>query len=132
MSSEIPTTPGPCDLAVFVAHPDDAELNVGGTLALAAKQGWKTAVVDFTRSELSTRGTSENRALETAEASKVLDLSCRINLELRDGHLHDCDEHRKTVVEVIRRMRPKVIVAPPTSLSRAVRQCQTPAPAPAR
>ena len=104
---------GPCDLVAFVAHPDDAELNCGGTLALAASQGYKTAVVDFSRGELSTRGTLEERAKETEAATKALGLTYRIQLGLPDGHLRDEDESRFLVVDVIRRMRPQVVIAPP-------------------
>lgn len=113
MSQNISSTPGPCDLVVFTAHPDDAELNCGGTLILARDQGWKTAVVDFTLGELSTRGTPETRAEETAAASRLLGLTRRINLELPDGHLRDSDENRKLVVRLIRQMRPRVVIAPP-------------------
>jgi len=104
--------PLPCDIVAFAAHPDDAELSCGGTLALAARQGWKAAVVDFTRGELSTRGTVEERRKEAAEAARVLGLACRVNLELPDGHLHDSDENRKLVVRLLRKMRPKVVIAP--------------------
>ena len=44
----------PCDIVAFAAHPDDVELNCGGTLAVAAAHGWKAGVVDFTRGELGT------------------------------------------------------------------------------
>ncbi|MCZ6792648.1 MAG: bacillithiol biosynthesis deacetylase BshB1 [Planctomycetota bacterium] len=113
MSRTVSSTAGPCDLVVFAAHPDDAELNCGGTLLLGADQGWKTAVVDFTRGELSTRGTPERRANETDEASHVLGLSYRVNLGLADGHLHDSDENRQAVVRLLRSMRPRVVIAPP-------------------
>ena len=105
--------PLPCDIVAFAAHPDDAELTCGGTLALAVRQGWKAAVVDFTRGELSTRGTVEERRKEAAEAARVLGLTCRVNLELPDGHLHDSDENRKLVVRLLRKMRPRVVIAPP-------------------
>ncbi|SVD60348.1 uncharacterized protein METZ01_LOCUS413202, partial [marine metagenome] len=39
-----------------MAHPDDAELQCGGTLALAVARGSRAAVVDFSRGELATRG----------------------------------------------------------------------------
>lgn len=103
----------PCDIAAFCAHPDDMELNCGGTLALSEKQGWRTGAVDFTRGELSTRGTPEDRQKEAAAASGVLGLSCRVNLDLPDGHLQDTDENRKQVVRVLRLMRPRVVIAPP-------------------
>lgn len=111
--AEIRTEPGPCDLIVFTAHPDDAELNCGGTLALAAEEGWRTAVVDFTRGELATRGSPEERAEEALRAAEVLGLGYRINLGLPDGRLHDRDEHRLEVVRLVRRMRPRVVIAPP-------------------
>jgi bacillithiol biosynthesis deacetylase BshB1 len=103
----------PCDIAAFMAHPDDMELSCGGTMALAVRQGWKAGAVDFTRSELSTRGTPEVRARETEAASKVIGLSCRINLGIPDGRIRDTDEAREAVVRAIRRMRPKVVIAPP-------------------
>jgi bacillithiol biosynthesis deacetylase BshB1 len=109
----VSSTPGPCDLLVLVAHPDDAELNCGGTLALSAVQGWKTGVVDFTRGELGTRGTPEIRGEEAAAAARVLGLTYRINLGLPDGHLRDTDEARRLVVELLRAMRPSVVIAPP-------------------
>jgi bacillithiol biosynthesis deacetylase BshB1 len=102
----------PCDIVAFAAHPDDVELTCGGTLALAAEQGWKAGACDFTRGELSTRGTPEVRAREAEEAAKVLGLSCRVNLGLPDGHLRDTDEARQLVVRVIRLMRPRVVIAP--------------------
>src|SRR2546425_1204071 len=103
----------PCDIVAFTAHPDDMELNCGGTLALSARQGWKTCAVDFTRGELSTRGDPETRATEAEAAAKVLGLACRLNLGLPDGHLHDTDENRKTVVHLLRSLRPRVVLAPP-------------------
>ncbi|MEM7232463.1 MAG: bacillithiol biosynthesis deacetylase BshB1 [Planctomycetota bacterium] len=113
MSEEIPEQAVPCDIVAFVAHPDDAELYVGGTLALAKEQGHRTAIVDFTRGELSTRGNLESRAAETAAASRTLGLSCRVNLDLPDGHLRDNDESRLAVVKTLREMRPSVVLASP-------------------
>lgn len=102
-----------CDIAAFTAHPDDMELNCGGTLALSVAQGWKAAAVDFTRGELGTRGTPEIRAREAEAAARILGLTCRMNLGLPDGHLHDSDEARKIVVRVLRTLRPRVVIAPP-------------------
>ncbi|MBI4605137.1 MAG: bacillithiol biosynthesis deacetylase BshB1 [Planctomycetes bacterium] len=103
----------PCDIVAFTAHPDDVELNCGGTLALAVRQGWKAGAVDFTRGELGTRGTPEVRAREAEEAARVLGLSCRTNLGLPDGRLRDTDEARLLVVRALRLLRPRVVIAPP-------------------
>ena len=48
------------DILVFGAHPDDAELFAGGTLAKMAALGYSTGIVDMTRGELGTRGTSDH------------------------------------------------------------------------
>ena len=103
----------PCDIVAITAHPDDMEICCGGTLALAVQQGWKAGAVEFTRGELGTRGTVAVRSREAEDAARVLGLSCRLNLELPDGHLHDSDEARKLVVRVLRLMRPRVVIAPP-------------------
>ena len=103
----------PCDIVAFTAHPDDAELTCGGTLALCARQGWSVGAVDFTRGELSTRGSPELRAEEARRAAGVLGLACRVNLDLPDGRLQDTDDGRRAVVRLLRAMRPKVVIAPP-------------------
>ena len=43
------------------AHPDDVELGAAGTLAKHIAQGDKCGIVDFTKGELGTRGTSDLR-----------------------------------------------------------------------
>ena len=37
------------DIAAVCAHPDDAELVMGGTLALEAGRGRRVAMIDLTR-----------------------------------------------------------------------------------
>ena len=105
--------PIPCDLVAFMAHPDDAELICGGTLALAARQGWRVGVVDMTRGELGTRGTPQLRREEALEAAGVLGLTCRVNLDLPDGHVRDDDSTRRLVVGQLRVLRPRVVITMP-------------------
>ncbi len=105
--------PNSCDLLVFAAHPDDAELCCGGLLLLSAKQGWKTGVIDLTRGEMGSLGTPELRVQEAEAAAKVLGLTVRRNLGLPDGRLCDCDEYRETIVRIIRELRPQIIIGPP-------------------
>lgn len=100
------------DLLVIAAHPDDAELAVGGTLLLAKQQGLRTAVVDLTRGELSSRGDLATRARETQRASELLELDHRENLGLADGHVRDSDDARVKLADVVRRLRPKFMLAP--------------------
>ena len=100
------------DLLVVAAHPDDAELAVGGTLLVARDLGYRIAVVDLTRAELSSRGDPATRAAETEEATRRLGLHARENLGLPDGGVGDEPEGREKLVRVIRALRPKVVIAP--------------------
>jgi N-acetylglucosamine malate deacetylase 1 len=96
-------------LAVF-AHPDDVELTVGGTLLKMKNLGYRTGALDVTRGEMGTRGTVEGRAIEAAEAAKILQLDVRENLGLADGHVFVDDASRTAMVRVLRRLKPKLIL----------------------
>lgn len=96
-------------LAIF-AHPDDAELTVGGTLLKLKSLGYKTGVLDMTKGENGTRGTVEIRAAEAADAARILKLDVRENLGLLDGGVFPSDEHRRLLVTALRRLRPRVIL----------------------
>src|SRR5580765_1623595 len=96
-------------LAVF-AHPDDAELTVGGTLLKMKHLGYRTGALDVTAGEMGTRGTPEGRAVEAEEAAKILELDVRENLGLPDGHVFITDIERIKMVRALRRLKPKVIL----------------------
>lgn len=96
-------------LAVF-AHPDDAELTVGGTLLKMKHLGYRTGVLDVTRGEMGTRGTVEMRADEAVEAAKIMRLDLRENLGLPDGHVFADDDSRIKLVRVLRRLKPKMLI----------------------
>lgn len=98
------------DLLAIMAHPDDAELLCGGTLARAADQGHRTGIVDLTRGELGSKGSPELRAKEAAAAASVLGVAERVNAGLPDGHIANTDATRRIVVEQIRRFRPRVVL----------------------
>lgn len=103
-------TPGPVDVLALAAHPDDVELCVGGTLLNLDRAGHKTAIVDFTRGELGTRGTPAQRLEESAEAARLLRLTARENLGLPDGNLENTLDNRRLVIEAIRRYRPHLLL----------------------
>ncbi|HEY4321910.1 MAG TPA: bacillithiol biosynthesis deacetylase BshB1 [Gemmatimonadales bacterium] len=100
------------DLLAIVAHPDDAELLCGGTLARAADHGHRTGILDLTRGELGSRGSPELRAREAAAAADVLGVSERANAGLPDGHLHNTDASRVVIVDQLRRLRPRTVIIP--------------------
>ncbi|MDP4237362.1 MAG: bacillithiol biosynthesis deacetylase BshB1 [Bacteroidota bacterium] len=103
------------DILAIAAHPDDVELSCAGTMLMAKRSGKRTAIVDLTRGELSTRGTPEMRLKETAEATKILDLDVRMNLDMPDGNIALSQENMLAVVRAIRELRPIVMLTPHSS-----------------
>jgi N-acetylglucosamine malate deacetylase 1 len=99
------------DILVLAAHPDDAELGCGGTIAKHIAAGKKVGVVDLTRGELGTRGTPETRKQEAEASAKILGLSVRDNLGLSDGYFQNDIASQLKVIGVIRKYRPDIILA---------------------
>lgn len=98
------------DILAIFAHPDDAELTVGGTLLKMKHLGYRTGALDVTTGEMGTRGTVEGRAIEAEDAAKILRLDLRENLGLPDGHIFVTDVERAEMVRALRRLKPKVIL----------------------
>jgi len=96
------------DVLALSAHPDDTELCCGGTLAALVNQGKKVGVVDFTRGEMGSRGTPEQRLKEAANAAEVIGLEVRDNLGLPDTRLESTREYQKKIIQKIRAYRPHV------------------------
>jgi len=100
------------DVLVFAAHPDDAELAMGGTIAKFSKNDFKVGIIDLTRGELGTRGTPESRQQEAFNAAIILKVAVRENLEIPDGDIKNTKENLMKVIIAIRKFRPKIIFAP--------------------
>jgi bacillithiol biosynthesis deacetylase BshB1 len=98
------------DILAIAAHPDDAELGCGGTLAKHAAMGHKVGIIDLTRGELGTRGTPEIRAKEAENASRILGLAVRENLGLPDGFFKNDEAHQRIVIAAIRRYKPEIVI----------------------
>ncbi len=100
------------DVLVFAAHPDDAELSMGGTIAKLTKDSYKVGIVDLTKGELGTRGNEKTRQTEAAKADKILNVSVRRNLGIPDGDIQRTKENLMLVIREIRKFKPKIIFAP--------------------
>lgn len=100
------------DLLVFGPHPDDLEIGLGGTIAKHVQLGHRVGLCDLTRGELGTNGSPEERLEESEAARKVLGAEWRENLRLPDGDIGGDPSHLRTVVELMRRTRPKTIAVP--------------------
>jgi len=113
----------PRALAVY-AHPDDAEVSAGGTLARWAAGGAEVHLVVCTAGD---KGASDGaldpgalvrrRAEEVAAAAARLGLAGHAMLGIPDGELEADPTTRATLVAAIRRLRPEVVVCPdPTAV----------------
>lgn len=100
------------DILAFGAHPDDVELAASGTLIRAANRGTATGVISLTRGEMGTRGTTETRAVEFADASGVMGVRHHEMLALPDGRLCPDEQSRMAVIREIREHRPRVVLLP--------------------
>ncbi|MCB0372150.1 MAG: bacillithiol biosynthesis deacetylase BshB1 [Muricauda sp.] len=98
------------DILVFGAHPDDAELGAGGTIAKEVSKGKKVGIVDLTRGELGTRGTAEIRDQEAANSAKILGLAVRENMEFADGFFTNDKDHQMELIKIIRKYRPETVL----------------------
>ncbi len=98
------------DVLAVGAHPDDADINVGGTLLALKALGRKTAVVDLTRGELASRGSAEIRREEAAQAGSILGLEFRESLGLVDGDVAVDADSRLALIQIIRRCRPRLVL----------------------
>lgn len=100
------------DLLVFGPHPDDLEIGLGGAIAKHVSLGHRVGLCDLTRGELGTNGTPDERVQESEAARQVLGAAWRENLGLPDGDIGGDASHRRTIVELIRRVRPNTIAIP--------------------
>lgn len=99
------------DVLAIGAHPDDADLGVGGTLLLLAAQGFSTAILDLTQGEAATRGSVRERMKEADKSARVLQVRERYNAELPDGALANTHEQRLKVIPFIRALRPLILLS---------------------
>lgn len=100
------------DALVIAPHPDDAELGMGGTIALMLAQGLSVGILDLTDGEPTPLGSVETRARETAAASAALGIEWRENLGLPNRRLRASLRARGSLAGVIRRTRPRWLFAP--------------------
>ena len=98
------------DVLAVMAHPDDAELLVGGALLRSADRGERTGILDLTAGEAGSRGSAELRRQEAEAAAEVLGLSERRTAGLPDGSLRNDREAQRTVAAILRELRPRTVV----------------------
>ena len=73
--------------------------------------GARVIIVDLTRGELGTRGSAELRSEESTKAAEILGVETRINLGLKDGLFQINDDSLLSVVKLLRKHRPRIVLA---------------------
>jgi len=99
-------------MLVFAAHPDDAEIGMGGTIVKHAQARRSVGIVDLTYAEMSSNGNVETRQREAEQAGQILGLAARDNLGLPDRGLSGSSEQLAAMVASIRKYRPRIVFAP--------------------
>lgn len=97
------------DMLFIGTHPDDLELGLGGSIALFAGSGKKTAILDLTNGEPTPKGDPVTRSEESRKAADILGVKKRITLDLPNRELCDNLEPRITIAEQFRILKPEMI-----------------------
>lgn len=96
------------------AHPDDAEILAGGTLALLAQTGNPVTIATMTPGDCGTTeyGPEEISGIRRCEAASGAELISAkyICAEFRDMAIFNDDGSRRRVTELLRRVRPDVVI----------------------
>ena len=100
------------DVLVIAPHPDDAELGMGGGILKMLDDGLRVGVLDLTDGEPTPHGSTEIRASETNKATKILGLTWRGNLGLKNRFLEATLDARHKLAGVIRQTKPRWLFAP--------------------
>jgi len=100
------------DLLAIGAHPDDVEVGAGGVLIDLATRGYRCGVAILTRGEMGTGGDPQTRSREITAAAAIMGVDVVAIFDWGDTKLTDSIEHRLELASVIRKCRPKVILAP--------------------
>jgi len=102
---------------VIFAHPDDAEVQCAGTMALWAGTGKKITYVVLTRGDKGTQdpsmagdGLTQIRQQEQLKAAGELGVGKVVFLENHDGELEVDLERRKILTRIIREHQPEVLI----------------------
>lgn len=106
----------PINVIVFGAHPDDCDIDAGGTAILLAKMGHKVKFVSLTNGDAGHQNKgggalAKIRIAEAKEAGKRFGVEYTV-LDNHDGELMPTLENRLKVIREIRKWNADVVIAP--------------------
>jgi LmbE family N-acetylglucosaminyl deacetylase len=102
-------------IIVFGAHPDDCELEAGGTAARWSKLGYKVKFVSVTNGDIGHYQMAgailaRRRTDEVKKCAQILGIETDV-LDLHDGELLPSLENRRTITRKIREWQADVVIA---------------------
>lgn len=110
---------GKLRIIVFGAHPDDCELDAGGTAARWAKAGHHVKFVSVTNGDIGHHQIAgaplaRRRAAEVQRCAEILGIETQV-LDNHDGELLPTLENRKEITRQIRAWKADLVIAPRTN-----------------
>jgi N-acetylglucosamine malate deacetylase 1 len=105
---------GKLRIIAFGAHPDDAELTVGGTAAKWAALGHHVKFVSVTNGDIghwkeAGGPLARRRAAEVQETAKLLGVTTQV-LDIHDGEVEPTLENRRTITRLIREWKADIVM----------------------
>lgn len=112
-----PAADAPLRVIVFGAHPDDCDIDAGGTAALWAAKGHLVKFVALTNGDAGHQSQgggmlAKRRRLEAQEAGRRLGIAEYEVLDNHDGELEPTLAVRQQVIRRIRQWKADVVIAP--------------------
>lgn len=106
----------PLRIICFGAHPDDCEIQVGGTAALWAAKGHKVKLVSVTNGDIghwreAGGPLARRRTAEVEAAARVLGVDTQV-LDIHDGELLPTLENRRLITRLIREWQADIVMGP--------------------
>ena len=100
----------------FGAHPDDCEIQAGGTAALWAAKGHKVKFVSVTNGDIghwrdAGGPLAQRRRAEVEAAAKILGIEVEV-FDIHDGELLPTLEYRKMITKAIREWNADLVLSP--------------------
>jgi LmbE family N-acetylglucosaminyl deacetylase len=107
---------GKLRIICFGAHPDDCELQAGGSAALWAAKGHKVKLVSVTNGDIghwreAGGPLAKRRLAEVVESARILGITTEV-LDIHDGELEPTLENRRKITRLIREWNADLVLSP--------------------
>src|SRR5262245_5454534 len=106
---------GKLRIICFGAHPDDCEIQAGGTAAMWAAKGHKVKFVSVTNGDIghwrdAGGPLAKRRKAEVERAAGILGIASEV-LDIHDGELMPTHDNRRTITRLIREWQADVVMS---------------------